>query len=342
MRAALIALTLLFANLCCLTCLAQDQSPASSPTPAQPPTKGRLTPRELIELRIQMAESGYDLRKTPENFSTMVIAYEDMVSTLCMPELNESLAHAGNPSDPNCLRYLDKLLALFADDPVGVCARDGIDSPKCVELFSMQQIEAFSFYGTTDMLHSNPLELDLKLAKDEDQPQVDALRIKLDQAASAYSQDKSAANRKVYVESMYRLLGLQCRIVRTAIESRPRKDVMAQVHIGDKGKQKQGGPDPLLGYINDKLGTKKVAPTVTPTPLPDKIQVRVRYLSSDCLTSIAQQSTTEPSFAAPICNRDGFIAPVCVKARRTERKLTLAPNVQSHPDAGQNGGIVQF
>ena len=223
-----LAIVFSLCNLSLLDSFAQEQTPAPSPLSVTPVTRSPLTSRELIDLRIQMAESGYDLQKTPENFSTMVVGYEDMVSALCMSGLHESLFHAANPTEPNCRRYLDKLLELFPEDPVGMCARDGIDSRNCYDQFAYQQVDTYTFYDRNQPGQSSPLQLDLKLSQDKDRPQLEIFTRKVNEAQLAFSQNKNATTRKALAESLYRLLGLQCRIVRTAIEERPRSEVISR------------------------------------------------------------------------------------------------------------------
>ena len=341
MRSNVLAIAFLVCNLSLSNGFSQEQTPSATPSLAAPVAHSPLSPQELIDLRIQMAESGYDLQKTPENFSTMVVGYEDMVSALCMPELHESLFHGANPTEPNCRRYLDKLLELFPDDPVGICARDGIDSQNCYDQFAYQQIDTYTFYDRNQPGQSSPLELDLKLAREKDRPQIEILAKKVNDAQLAFGQNKSAATRKILAQSLYQFLGLQCRIVRTAIEERPRAVVISRLSQHDGDKKKESVSDPLLGYIDDKLGGGS-SPTPTPIPLPTELKVRVRYLTPECLNAIAQYGAIDTYLAAPICTREGSISPRCVRAKRIERKYTLEPSVRFKTGAGDAGGIVSF
>src|SRR5690606_4225125 len=66
-----------------------------------------------------------------------------VIALACMPHVMQSLQYAGSPKDPVCLETIDRVLKIDVENPIAICARDGIDSKSCESAFAAQEREVY-------------------------------------------------------------------------------------------------------------------------------------------------------------------------------------------------------
>ena len=132
--------------------LAFSQEPNASP--AQP-----LSSSEVISWEQQMAQSAFELNPSIENRAELVHVLERLTQVSCMYELPKLLVYVGGSEEIECLKAVRSLLDLQQNNPVAICARDGIDAGTCQQAYKEQVVEAGNFEAPARLAQlSNDLE----------------------------------------------------------------------------------------------------------------------------------------------------------------------------------------
>ncbi|HMO01805.1 MAG TPA: hypothetical protein PKD37_02245 [Oligoflexia bacterium] len=112
---------------------------------------------QFLRWQLANAEDSFRVKPTIDNRAYLLMAYEKVVAKLCMPQLLNSLRHAGSPSDPLCLDYIQRVLKLHPGNSVAICARDGIDSKNCLRASELDRYEVFAVIDSPQSDSFNPL-----------------------------------------------------------------------------------------------------------------------------------------------------------------------------------------
>jgi hypothetical protein len=314
---------------------------------------------ESLRWEASLAENSHKIGKSEATRLALLVAYERVIGPICMPELHRALAYGGSPTDPRCLEYLDKTSRLDINNPLVVCAREGIDAKLCRLTFEAQKVEPyFPGYSGTDSSNAGAAgeQLDAKLGESTIEPklmeidnEIKAIEYRLF-ARQAITPEQRTILRNRYEQA----LALACRVTRLAFAEEPTAGAGSGVPGRDESGPSAPTPPPLFPQLTqgdkpkgpmaellEKLGD---SPTVENPIAPEKI--RKRLISDRCRDFIDRALRYEPVMALPVCYREGFYTPACIDARRAEKRAprpTVPPPGASavpgqNPPTGSGGG----
>lgn len=312
------------------------------PPPALTSTAGpALTPLpplsravETLKLQASLAENGYGIDKSESSALALIVAYERLIGPLCMPALHRTLSHPGAPTDPRCLEYMDKIVALDPENPIVLCARDGIDAQTCRSAFAAQQIETFipgssaATWTAGTPRPTDSLNEQLAVSSVESKAQPIMSRINLLEYQLRSNRALSAEDREKLVKSYREGLDLSCRL--TKLELRGTGPTKPTLNIASAGPLPAASPTQPPLFPGLATGTKRKSPfdevleqfggaPPTPASLPAKDgRVRIRKITDRCKDLVNRALRFDRRMALPICYRDGFYSPACIDARRRE------------------------
>ncbi len=307
-----------------------------------------ITPRpksvQIVEWELQMAESNFALNSSNGNRSRLLMALERFVVSICMPTLAKQIIHKSIPDTDECKRTLAELLSLDTENPVAVCARDGIDSKSCASASRSQAVEAYTLSSYRDSFSGNPetaeMDLAFKLADEKNVEQIKKVQIELGALGTAglaggvpptLSPLDISKQRNLFRQYLL----LSCNTWRVAFV---RRKLDAYVENRNKGTK---GIDQLKAEI-DKLSGEAL-PTASPTPLNGEF-TRVRYISQRCDSAIARVIRERPEMSLPSCLKYGPYSTECVKSRRQELMIPRADasSGSASSSASRPGGLEEF
>lgn len=298
------------------------------PSPARdetlpPPGKGE----EPLRWEAELAESSFSLVKNNASLNRILTAYERLVEQRCFTGLVTKLVYEGNPQDPACLRFIERLLELHPRNAIGTCARDGLESTTCINT------DATVTYGRKNLEGQGDIGqiLDNKLEKSrEDAGTVSRYESEISQLIqSSSSFPVTEADKEFQKKAQERILELRKLVIRLAC-----RDVQMDLAAPDPMKakdQKFGDIEQLLTTRPKKVKTptptpgpeknaleafQKTGPTPTPTPLAAN---RVRRFSNSCIAHAEEVLKQEKDSAIATCALYGQTSPRCVRALRKER-----------------------
>ena len=325
---------------------AVSQSSSTQPTTAvQEPafSAEQKTSAQYYKLMLDMAEASQALSLSDQQklHDNLIVIYERLIELYCMPDLLRSLEYRGDPQQPDCLRYIEKLTTLHPDNPVLLCAKHGIDSSLCRDAWAAQYIDAYSL----EDLDISELDLKTKIRAETTEKDASALASEVSELQSRYKTMREGAaplpeltKMKRQVDATYtKLLNLSCKIVRIKITREP---VDSSKQISTLAKHEPRKEHPLDEYVRNFTNTalpkdsKKITwqqkeepdpfqkTAAAPAPLKAAAQPfwRVRYLTEQCLTQIQDATQFEPRLPAAPCNLEGESSPACIDALREWRQ----------------------
>lgn len=326
---------------------------------AAPASDGRKpsplgSPLELAQWESDIAANSYAIRKSDKNLSSLVSAYEKVITHACMPNALQTLQHAGSPKDPVCLETIDRLLKVDAENPMAICARDGIDSKSCESAFAAQELEVYA--PNTKLWPESEgagADLELQIESSRSMGREEAIRLEAElgraERLSKVSESERARYQPEIERLTQRLLWSACRYPKLKVLD-PQNDPAKLQELERTAEYKKGvegmseeerqilfGSFPLDGSPGEPGQPSRAA---TPGPMaevinalrPEKYRTtetvararedgvrRIRLVSTECNKAIERATKTLPNSPAIPCARKGGFAPECIRALRAER-----------------------
>lgn len=328
----------------------------AAPAAAKKPS-GPLTPIEIYSLATDMNRINYGKFKYRRYLSELVGSLERLIDYQCASSFK--LGAPAPKISGDCAKSVDELLDLDSENPVALCARDGLSSKSCVSAFEKQEVGSLnpSSYSFLDELttpelsrqasDSFNLEFQLAEAKDNgERSEKDAEARRLEgQIISADSPALREQLRNLYAE----ILHGSCKFsrLRLALEE---EMVGLREAIFYSAKNAQAKPTPVPGSVED-LVQKFSEPNGSPTPAGgSKGYFRIRLLGPLCSNVVQRAVMNTPDLAAAICYRDGWDSPSCATAldRESKRPKTNDSTAPDQPGTGpkapavREGGMATF
>jgi hypothetical protein len=299
------------------------------------------SPIELAEWQAQLVLSSYQLHQTDKNLSSVLTANEKLIALTCMPDLPKTLQWSGSPSDPTCLRYIEETLKFDAENPMALCARDGIDSRSCEEAYAAQQVfaysERFPLWGSED---GGGTDLDLDIdSRSGEEGKISLLTSDLMRFEGL--QSMGGENEKIYAPQVKKLrrelLHVTCRIAKLKIETPKTK-------FGEEGTPRSDAESSAAKFLGESTPQEspsamdEIVQALKPSKVvgPSKVRVRqdgikrTRYISGPCDKLTSQILTKEPANSAATCMRVGEYSPDCIKAMRRQLALSASAASKRH------------
>lgn len=330
------------------------------------------SPLELAQWEADIAENSYSIHKTDRNLSSLLGAYEKILQLTCMPELLKTLQYSGAPKDPTCLKYLDATLKIDRENPIAVCARDGIDSKSCEDAFLAQETETYAA--------DNPLwppeegvgqDLDIQLeSRTTNTAEISKLESELTRVQGL--SQVSSENRAIYEPQvkaiMQKLVWATCRYPKLKVQilysdangnvpdqapeilkNASVREQLGRIPASERGallKELMQSPQSQNFFPVDESSTPRpmddIVNALKPGNAPSAVRVsrvrpdgisRIRYISRDCLASVERASSSEAGGAAGACAQYGDYSPDCIRARRRDRVAAAAASAKRTPSA---------
>ena len=325
----------------------------ADPTPAplaqtQPSKVGLPQALGISELKLQMAESTYKLRPSVKTLSDIISSLEDVINATCLAQLPRTLSFPGKPSDPTCVGYMERLLELHPENPVGLCLRDGIDAPSCKDAYKKQAVAVYDPSQHDGILSDPSLRIGITRQENEKLQQLSEELQKLNQQYQLI-QDAPEKQRLVdqATEIYDQALATACRITGvTLMQTSDTFDPSSDAEIRDIREKllplpqsvREDHQGRMLHQAEEKLKEMKAGsadwtrqqgviqtikrPELEPIPSASSLQ-RTRLVLSSCAQFIqeATAATQAQGFPAPTCHKDGWYSPQCIQALKSWRAL---------------------
>ena len=277
----------------------------------------------------------------------LIVIYERLVELYCMPEALRTLEHAGDPANAECVKYMARLGELYADDPVLLCAKHGIDSELCKNAYAEQYIDSYS----VNDLDIYELDLKNKIRAELSGQEIDNLREAIEEREEVFKalreegREKLPELRKVKreLDSDYaKLLNAACRLVRVKIVHEPMEDEKkAAARLGIKSRRSDSHPlqDLVRQFENVQIkeAPKRAKgrqddepdPFAKQEPVKEPVETnkafwRVRYLTSQCMKALEKAGEFDPQLPMIACHMEGETSPNCIASLRDYRRMQQA------------------
>lgn len=308
---------------------------------------------DLPALKVEMAADTFALDPSLENRGALILAYERLIATRCMPTLLTSLIHAPQELQASCRKAIEGVREIDALNPVALCAENGIDSSVCREAAKQQKVGLFGPSFDAQRL----------LAEAQDIPKgttprfQDSVGMFLKELEAAKAVPAAQRDRSKIQTLYHRLMLLTCPVVRLSLTPetpRPTPHSRSSSRLGSSeniplekivenfASQAQRSSEASISYQAHPF---EPTPSLSETPSaqrkPDqgKFFSRKRLISNTCWYFVKNALIFEPGFASAICHQDGFQSPTCIDAlRESRKKLLLTPKPTRAPSTGPSGG----
>jgi hypothetical protein len=324
-------------------------SAQATPTPAAL-KKPRRAPLDLnkslgiTELKLEMAENRFKFFPTLPNALDVVVALEGFLNGSCFSGLQKTLGYQGPPEPPQCIRAIQRLLELNPNNPVAVCARDGITNPSCVQGYQDQQVEVYHS-GSSDDAGIDPI-IKAGLGARE-LTRIEQYSLTLRDVDGKYQNTEDLEEKKLLMEDAERLYteatAAACRIFTVRfIERRDRAKPQEDPAIREALEKLAKIPPKLREEHREKMigdAEERLAKAKNSSSEQERIQQllkalkepaqrifvtaethnRVRLITRQCDELTKLYLKTFPSAAPPVCHREGWYTPRCILALRAAR-----------------------
>lgn len=316
------------------------------PTQSQPSKVGLPQALGINELKLQMAESTYKLRPSIKTLSDLISSLEEVINATCLAQLPRTLSFPGKPSDPTCVGYMERLLELYPENPVGLCLRDGIDAPSCADAYKKQAVAVYDPSQHDGGLSDPSLRIGLTRQEDE---KLQLLSEALANLNQQYQSTQDAPEKQRLVDQATDIydqaLAISCRITGTTlIQTSETFDPSSDAEIRDIRQKllplpqsvREDHQGRMLSQAEEKLKGMKVGsadwkrqqgviqtikrPDLEPIPLASSLQ-RTRLVLATCAQFIQEAAAATQGFPAPTCHKDGWYTPQCIQALKSWRSL---------------------
>lgn len=286
---------------------------------------------DVKEMKAQLAETNLNVQKSDqgkkEATATLIEAYENIVPELCAPNFARTLSYDPPSTDPFCLKYNQRLLALVPESSVGICARDGFAAASCQTSTKSIQFKDFSLDYEAKSEASRDVEYQLQVSRAL--PEIDKARSEFVKVETEYNVTHDQLKLPPLLAPLKRWIQLSCSSLRVRYypPSPYRVLTVANPTPTSLSDRLQRQLDALAHGKQDKKVEQKQTGN---TPF--------RLVSGQCVESLKRAETLFPSMALPTCYRVGFFSPDCVAAIKKERTTPLAPGTPLLP--GDHGAVV--
>jgi hypothetical protein len=312
-----------------------------SPQRAQTKPSDVITAIDLEDLKISMAESSLQVNPSLRTISELVSALESAISKTCFRDALRTLKYEGNPTDPNCLAKMERLLQLHPESPVGICLRDGFQADSCGSAYQHQTFVPYRGTSGEDGFQDPALKVGLtKPEKDK----ISSLSATLEDVNKRYQAAKTDSEKQSSIDDATRLydqlLGISCRVFSISLEDDPNNSSAPEVESGElveiRRKIMKLPPglraehqERMLQKAEEELGQakdskerrdfilKKIQVIQNPevkTDISTEGKLRVRIVLPECFELTRKAEKIIPNLPSPICHRVGWYSPQCVNA----------------------------
>jgi hypothetical protein len=317
----------------------------------------------VSELRIEMAENSLKFVNNMVSLTELISALEDYVNGKCFGALFKTLDYKGPPTDPTCVGYMERLFQLNPDNPAATCLRDGIAAQSCIDAYLNQKTATY-YPGTYDAeVRSPALKAGMSAAEVE---RLSKLTLILKDVNSKYQSTQEVEEKSRLMDdalALYdQMLVAACRISAVRFAPRPESDSSSEdSEIRGAREKLLKIPPKLRGEHQERmlteLETKLAAAKDNKTeqarlmalmeaiknPNRDgvmtiKTNERVRLILPQCQDLIQQCLSAFPKAAAPVCHRDGWFTPTCIRAIRLYRADRQQRQVEAEATRRATGG----
>jgi len=295
----------------------------------------------MVKLDLQVTQA---LPNTPSNHNRLLPTYEKLVELTCMPSLDTTLEYSGNPTNAECLKYLELLKDFQPDNLVAVCALHGIDSDPCKDAYQKQYISS----SDPEEESIDVVDLSAKLNAIENEKPLTQIKSDLRDAEKAFAKSAEAEIRKKIISLLDQALSLACSNTRIVVQHTKPPDKLMIVQTYRENTETS---DPLTKLVHEFSGSasrQSNTPTASPTPIievPAPFQVnppkhdsppkrpkrevwRLRHLSAECASFVDRALAFNPHHARALCYQQGFSSPDCIAAKRVEREIARQEALQ--------------
>lgn len=339
---------------------AETPTPLSIPTPLLTPTHSGKDEEsfDLNEIKIDMAELRLRLRHTPETVADLITALEGYLNSSCMPKLLQTLSYSGNPSDPNCMARMTRILELNPGNPVGVCVGAGISAKSCIDAYKEQKIEVF-YPGSTREGIDPAVRVGLSAPESDKITKFEEILKDLSRKyEAATAEDEKRAFIKDATRLYEQVLTLACKISSVSFEpndgapdaSEPAEVTQGRERLlqipaairGDYQREMQEKAQKEFtspGVSKERkevlsLLLKMVEDPSAPPPKKALSMKRSRIILSKCNDLIQQASKAVPDLPHATCYREGWHTPQCINAIKKWRIIKQQEEIASRATPG--------
>ena len=177
---------------------------------------------KLNDLAFRMAESTFQSSPNQKNFSILVDSAEKLLADNCFSTLHKTLVFDPQKNSAECQSSIDNTLAIDDENPLAICARDGLEASSCREA-SSSIIFAVLYPNTSpwDLGNSTTNEdLDTRLLETGVADRIQDLEIKLNKAEMRGNSQTEAAidEKKSLKKELLTTLNLACKVYRLSIK----------------------------------------------------------------------------------------------------------------------------
>ena len=315
--------------------------PTSAPSAAAGPGKSIFEGKEdLTTLRAAMAAAQFEIRQNLWNRSELAMSLSRLVAMRCMPDLFSSLHHTKENLNQECLEVIHYTLSVDPSNPEAICAREGLDSPACIDSFRRQRTSTTVPFDR-DGLFSRRFSEEIAIRNSELMEARESTSGSLYEATSSFQSDPSPANRAALSRLLAEMLDRDCAYFRIV----PNPDYSAEQASQEKAISEASGPgtgteaagSSELPTFNEMLKKLANTPLVEETPIPSAIS-RIRLISMTCSSSLARATGLLPGFHRAVCHDAGFYSPACIAAIRKQRREDAAAQTPAGPAAAPSAG----
>jgi hypothetical protein len=296
---------------------------------------------DVDDLKIAMAESSLQVNPSLRTTSDLASALESTISKSCFGDALRTLEYSGNPTDPNCVAKMERLLQLYPMSPVGICLRDGFEAESCGNAYQTQTFAPYGGGSGSQSLQDPALKVGL--AK-RDRDKLSALSATLEDVNKRYQASKTASEKQSSIDDATRLydqlLGIACRVSAVSLEDQPGSSSEPVAESGELVEIRQKimklppglraeHQERMLQKAEEELGQakdnkekrefilKKIQVIQTPeikTVISTEGKLRVRVVLPECFELVRKAENIIPNLPSPICHRVGWHSPQCVLA----------------------------
>jgi hypothetical protein len=331
------------------SCLAQQ---ATQTPPAQPTANTSL---DILDLKIQMAESSLRINPTLRSIAELSSALESYLTRNCFGNLLQTLSYEGPPTNPDCIARMDRLFEIYPENPVALCLRDGMEAQSCRDAYRNQSLKEFSGGSDLKTIPDPALKVGLSAA---DTSKIKALSESIRDVNHAYqsatTDDEKYKHMNDATQLYDQLLSIACKVVALELEepaedsSSPREDssitqarekllkippalrpdyqrqmlLEAETELARANKDKA-----QQAIIIEKI--KVINNPETKSAITAAGKLRLRVVLPTCYDYIEQTSKLLPNFPSPICHRNGWYSSQCIEGIKKWRiyKLQMAETI---------------
>jgi hypothetical protein len=337
--------------------------PPTTPTPPpnRKPGAALASALEVIDLKLQMAESSYKLQSSPKTLSALVSTLEEYINTACLTALPKTLEYGGNPTDPACVARMEQLLEVNPGNPAALCVRDGIQAQSCLRAYRGQVLEKFDESSADPAGLSEPA---LKIGlSSSDASRIEGYRQNLQQLQGAYESAQSDEQRQKAMDDaavVYeRMLGIACRIVGLSLRERSDGQTPAEPPAVAQAREKLLKVPPsmredyqlrLINETETKLANSRLStqdreeltavlavakdPEGRSKTTDASLLTRVRTVLPVCYDTISQAQSAIPGFPPALCHAEGWYTPQCIFSLKQWRAILIQKSQKTQKATG--------